>query len=255
MKPIIKVSSLFSDARFICGTGAFCGLLALACATALADRGRGSIRAEARPAPHAEARPAPPPRVEAAHGEPTVRHEAPAVHREVRPEPQHVVAAPPRRDWDENDEDARHFGGFAHGAPVRVLRGARVHDLPPRHFPILFHNLHYFIDDAGIYYLEQPDNQYLVVQPPVGVIVASLPDGTAAIPFGPTTYYYLDGDFYVAQDNAFAVVNPPPGIVVPALPSAATQVVINGTVVYQFNGFNYSPVLQDGVTEFAVTPA
>ena len=70
---------------------------------------------------------------------------------------------------------------------------------------------------------------------------------------GPTTYYFLDGAFYVPQNGAFAVVNPPPGLVVPALPAGANQVVINGNVIYQFNGFNYQPSLQDGVTVYTVS--
>jgi hypothetical protein len=184
-----------------------------------------------------------------------VRHDQPEAHREVRQEAPAHIEAPAHRDWDENDEDAGHFGGFARGVAAHVLRGARVHDLPPRHFPIDFHNQHYFFDDTGAYYLAQPDGQYLVVQPPVGVVVAALPAGSTPIAFGPNTFYYLDGVFYVAEGNGFAVVNPPPGIVVPVLPSGANQVVVNGTVVYQFEGFNYTPSLQDGVTAYTVTPA
>jgi hypothetical protein len=230
---------------------AFAGLIALATAGALADRGRGSIRAEARPAARAEpSRPAPEAhrdvRPEPARGEP-------ARHEPVRAEP--ARAEPARRDWDAGDEDGRHYGGFAHPVPERVFRGARVHALPDRHFDVLWNNQHYFWDYGGGYYQVQPDGEYLVVQPPVGVGVPELPDGATPIVVGPTTYYYLDGVFYVPQANGFDVVNPPPGIVVPALPAGAAQVVINGTVVYQFNGFNYTPSLQGGVTAYTVTPA
>jgi len=213
---------------------------------AQADRGRGSIRAAARPAP-APVHAAPPPR------------EAPRPAPEARPDehaaPPPRVEAPARRDWDDNDDDARTWGGFARGAPVRVYRGQRFHDLPPSHRVFIFNNLNYYYDDDGAYYLQQPDGEYLVVQPPVGGIVSSLPDGTVPITVGPTTYYYLDGVFYVAQDDTFAVVNPPPGIVVPTLPTGATQAVIDGAVCYQFNGFNYLPSIQDGVTVFTVTPS
>lgn len=81
-----------------------------------------------------------------------------------------------------------------------------------------------------------------------------LPDGAVPITVGPTTYYYLDGVFYVPQDDSFAVVNPPPGIVVPTLPTGAGQAIIDGVVCYQFNGFNYQPSVQDGVTVYTVTP-
>jgi len=216
---------------------AFTGVIALATGTTLADRGRGSVRAEARAPARA----------------PEVRHDvrpAPEVHRDVRPEP-----APARRDWDAGDEDARHYGGFAGPVPERVFHGARVRALPDRRFDVVWNNQHYFWDYGGGYYQAQPDGEYVVVQPPVGVAVPALPDGAVPAVFGPTTFYYLDGVFYVPQGNGFAVVNPPPGIEVPTLPAGATQVVISGAVVYQFNGFNYTPSLAGGVTVYVVTPA
>jgi hypothetical protein len=236
---VLKQSVRFSRSRQAAFAAAvFCLLLAIACTAVFADRGRGSIRASARPVVvQREPVRAPPPVAE---------------RRDVHPAPVHVEAP---RDWDDNDEDARHFGGFAGGVPARVMRGQRIHDLPAHYVHLAFNNVNYFIDDVGAYYLQQPDGEYLVVQPPVGIIVAALPSGAVPIQVGPTVYYYLDGDFYVAQDSTFAVVNPPPGIVVPTLPAGASQVVVNGNVVYQFNGFNYQPALQDGVTVYTVNPA
>jgi hypothetical protein len=162
---------------------------------------------------------------------------------------------PAHRDWDTNDEDARHFGGFGRGEPARIARGARVHDLPPRHFDIPWHDHHYFWDTGGVFYLADPDGQYQVVEPPVGLPINMLPDTATAIPFNGTTFYYLDGTFYGPAGDGYAVVDPPPGIIVPTLPDGATQVEMNGTAVFQFNGFNYTPTLQDGVTAYVVTPS
>jgi len=247
-------SSRIPAARIACL--GFCTLLVLTTTATLADRGRGSIRAAARPAPE-PARAAPEPRRAApeqsrgpAHVEPA--HVAPEVRRDVRPVVPPRVEAPARRDWDEHDVDLRHGGGFAHGAPVRIIRGQRFHDLP-HHRSFRFHDVDYFYDDDGNYYL-QVEGDYVDVQPPVGAVVAALPPGVETISVGPTTYYYLDGIFYVAQDDSFAVVNPPSGIVVPDLPSGANQVVVAGNVYYQFNGFNYVPSIQDGVTVYTVTP-
>jgi len=257
------------------GAIAFSGAVVVACAIVMADQGRGSIRAAARPEParveperaepqRAEpARQAPEPRREPARPAPEVRREPvhvepPHPAPEVRRDPVHVE---PRRDvvvhhdWDEHDEDGRHFGGFGHGVPVHIIRGQRFHDLPHYHFHIFYNNFNYFFDDDGTCYQQEPDGQYLAVQPPIGVVITgALPTGAVPIVVGPTTYYYLDGIFYIAQDGGFAVVNPPPGIVVPVLPSGAAQVIINNTVVYQFNGFNYVPSVQDGVTVYTVTP-
>jgi len=262
-----------------------CPLVLVMSHAALADAGRGSIRSAARSAPapraveHAEparAQPAPaePARPEPARAEPARPEPArpePAHEEPARPEParagearpgpeQHApppahVDVQPRRDWDDNDEDARHFGGFGHGAPVHIVRGQRFHDLPPHHIEIPWRGHRYFFDDLGIFYELQSDGQYLCVQPPVGLAVTSLPDDAQAITVGPTTYYYLDGMFYIPQGDGYAVVDPPSGMIVPYLPTGASQTVIDNAVVYQFNGFNYTPSIQDGVTVYTVTPS
>ena len=228
------------------------GGLVAAPGAARGDRGGGSIRAAGRDAPerrepvHVEPARVEPRRVEPGRGEPV--RAVPEGRPEVR-----VVAPPALRDWDDHDVDVRRGGGFVDHGPVRISRGQHLHDLP-HHVEVRFDNRVYFCDDDGNYYLQQgPD--YVVVQPPIGVPLTALPPGTVAIPSGPTTYYYADGVFYVAQGGGFAIVNPPPGIVVPDLPDGATQLVVNGNVCYQFNGFYYAPSVQDGVTDYTVTPA
>jgi hypothetical protein len=233
---------------------AFCGTLALITVVARADQGRGSIRAAGRPQPqptHAAPERAAPARAAPERAAP--ERAAPERREEHAPPPR--VEAPARRDWDEHDESARHFGGFGQGAPEHAIRGERFHDITRAHRELVFRNHHYWIDDAGVYYDVVPDGGYVVIQPPVGVVAPAPPAGATPIVVGPTAYYYLDGVFYVPQPGGFAVVNPPPGIVVPALPAGAQQVIINGAVVYQFNGFNYTPSLLDGVTAYTVTPA
>ncbi|HSU65996.1 MAG TPA: DUF6515 family protein, partial [Tepidisphaeraceae bacterium] len=86
-------------------------------------------------------------------------------------------------------------------------------------------------------------------------VVPGLPPGAVPVVAGPSTFYYLDGTFYLPQPGGFAVVNPPPGIIVPSLPTGANQILINGNVLFQFNGFNYQPILAGGVTMYTVTPA
>jgi hypothetical protein len=223
---------------------AFCGLIAVASTQLFADRGRGSIRAA-------------PARVEVrqnpVRAPERVPERAPVeARRDVHVEPAHVDA---RRDWDDNDEDGRHFGGFGGNVAVHVNRGDHFHALPAHHFDVDFNHHHYWLDDTGVYYDLLADGEYVAIQPPVGIVVQSYPTDSIPIQVGPTTYFYVDGVFYVAQPGGFAVVSPPPGIVVPALPTGAAQAVINGVVVYQFNGFNYQPSLQDGVTVYTVNPA
>jgi hypothetical protein len=248
--------------RAACAAVSFCGLLALATSQTVADPGRGSIRAAGRAAaPPREVARAPeraPVRAEAPHeespGPAEVRHDVPDRAPPPRVEPPRA-APPPGRNWDDHDEDGRHFGGFDRGEAPQVYRGQRFHDLPARHFDIPWHDHHYFFDPTGFFYDLQPDGEYVSIQPPIGIPITALPDGADAIAVGPTTYYYLDGTFYIAQGDGFVVVAPPPGIVVPSLPDGANQVIVNGVVVYQFDGLNYAPSLQDGVTVYTVTPS
>jgi len=244
MKSTFKMSRINSVAGNACSAL----FLALIPAAALADRGQGSIRASARPA-------APPQRDVRAQAPRAALEARPDVHPDAHPVPPPHIDVQVRRDWDDNDDDPKSWGEFAHGVPGRVIRGQRVHELPLSHRVIVINNQNYDYDDGGYYYLQQSDGDYVVVQPPVGAVVPALPDGVAPIVVGTTTYDYIDGVFYVAQDDSFAVVNPPPGIVVPTLPTGAAQAVINGNVLFQFNGFNYQPSIQDGVTVYAVTPS
>jgi hypothetical protein len=242
---------------------AFCVLLGGTTAISLADRGGGSIRGSDRPAPPPRApeprhddRPAPPPD----QGRPQPDRPQPDHPGPDRPEPPHPGpdhAPPPpdhgRGDWDDHDEDPGHWGGYGHGTPPHFAWGQRFHDLP-HHIVVFFNNVNFYFGDDGACYQQQPDGEYLCVQPPVGCVVPALADGAITLSFGDGTYYYIDGVYLVAQDNGYAVINPPFGIVVPVLPSAATQLVFKGVVFYQFNGYNYTPSIQDGVTVYTVTP-
>ena len=207
-----KRSVLLGHSRMAIACFAMYAIMALTPAATLADRGRGSIRAAARPAPAPQQRP----RFTSSRPMPR-RTFVPSFLPMFRFGRRHASICRVVATGTTNDEDTGHGGGFAR-APVRAIRGQRVHDIP-HHVSIFFNNQNYFYDDDGNYY-QQENGDYLVVQPPVGAIVAALPPGVTTIVAGSTTYYYLDGVFYVAQDNSFAVVNPPPGIVVPDPPSA-----------------------------------
>ena len=90
-----------TKAKLIAGAS----LLVLSSAAVYADRGRGSIRAAA-PVQRTEVRQAP----QQVH----VEEKRVDVHVET-PRPAPHVEVQTRRDWDDNDEDGRHFGGFAPG--------------------------------------------------------------------------------------------------------------------------------------------
>ncbi len=82
---------------------------------------------------------------------------------------------------------------------------------------------------------------------PVGTIVALIPPGAVQVVLGATTYYYLDGAYYLQQGTAFQVVPTPIGIVVPVLPVGALSTTINGQSYFQFKGEFYQSVISNGM--------
>jgi hypothetical protein len=252
--------------------------LALSPVGALADSGHGSIRGAQRSAPP------PPQHTEPPHAPPPQQHQEqrdngpPRNNSDQRDNRgrQDIHAPPPppparddhaqqynrnqqdnrdRHDWDTNDDNGQHWGGYGPRVPDHHDRGEHLRDLPVARVSIFFNSQPYFYDADGYYYQPQPDGQYVVIQPPTGAVVPYLPAGIVVIPFGGATYYYLDGVFYTQQgDNAYVVVNPPFRIIVPTLPSGATQLQFKDVVFYQFDGYNYTPIMQDGAVGYMVTP-
>ena len=92
-----------------------------------------------------------------------------------------------------------------------------------------------------------------MVDPPVGVVLATLPPGATAVNVNGIVYYYAGSTFYLPQSNGFAVVTPPLGVVVPNLPAGSTPVVINGVTYYTGAGVYYLPVMQNGVVMYMTT--
>ena len=106
----------------------------------------------------------------------------------------------------------------------------------------------YYFD--GVYYQPTTDGTYIVVAPPLGVIVPQLPSGAETMTAGPATYYYAGGAFYFQQPTGFVVVQPPLGVTITALPTGAAPVVISGVLYYLAAGAYYQPIMQGGVTVY-----
>jgi len=89
---------------------------------------------------------------------------------------------------------------------------------------------------------------YVVVAPPMGVIVPQLPTGTELVTVGDAAYYYAGGAFYVQQPTGFAAVPAPQGAVVKTPPPGAMPVTVNGAVYFQAANAFFQPVVVGGVT-------
>ena len=113
-------------------------------------------------------------------------------------------------------------------------------------------NQAYYYDD-GCFYM--PSNGgYSVVPPPVGAVVAYLPEGYETTMVGNDLYYYYGGAFYVYTDQGYQVVQAPYGAVVTQIPVGAVEQNINGLDVLVYNNTYYQPISQNGQDAYEVVP-
>jgi hypothetical protein len=131
----------------------------------------------------------------------------------------------------------------------RYSAGMNVAVLPQGYVQVSVGPVGYYYFD-GVYYQATTEGNYVVVAPPVGVIVPTVPTGAETMVVGPTTYYYAGGACYLQQPNGFAVVQPPLGMTVPTLPPGAGTTVINGVLYYVVGNVYYQPIMQGGVTVY-----
>jgi hypothetical protein len=103
----------------------------------------------------------------------------------------------------------------------------------------------------GVYYAPGSSG-YVVVNPPAGVTLPALPPGAQAIAANGTVYYYVGGAFYIQGPTGFQIVPPPLGATVTTLPPGAVPVIINGMTYYTAANAYYLPVMQGGITMYAV---
>jgi len=87
--------------------------------------------------------------------------------------------------------------------------GHRVPRLPERRRPIRFHDHDYFFQ-GGIWY-EPFGISYVVVQPPIGILVPLLPPYYSTLWIGDVAYYYANGVYYIWRPDldTYEVVEKP----------------------------------------------
>ena len=131
--------------------------------------------------------------------------------------------------------------------------GFRLNVLPYGYYPFWFGPYQYFYSD-GLYYQYQ-DNQYSVVEPPVGAAINNLPDNSQSIVINGVQYYELNGVYYqpITKDDGTVVYQvagkdgelntdsgatvqaaapPQIGDIVTSLPDGTRTIKINGQKLY-----------------------
>ena len=103
--------------------------------------------------------------------------------------------------WDDRDYDRRYDdrrGWDSHYYPPR--RGYVVHQLPPRH-RVVHHHGHRYYYGGGAWYRPY-DGRYVVVDPPVGLVVSFLPQFSTTLHVGGVPYYRAGPVYYVWNPRA-----------------------------------------------------
>ena len=109
---------------------------------------------------------------------------------------------------------------------------------------------HYY---NGIYY-KPVGTKYVIVRPPAGIRVRTLPTSTVHFVINGRNYFYYYGTYYVKSTNdEFISVAPPVGAQVDALPDGYRKVIIDDQVYYEFEGTYYKAFMyNDGEVWYEV---
>ena len=124
-------------------------------------------------------------------------------------------AAPARPALDGRGQvlDSRYNHGRYY-PPVGTVRPALAGEYRP-----YFHGSDRFFFSAGVWYAPRGTG-FVVVQPPVGLVIGVLPPYYSTVWFGGIPYYYADNVYYTWQpdQNGYAVADAPPNADTPAPP-------------------------------------
>ncbi len=148
-----------------------------------------------------------------------------------------------------------HYNRGYYGTYYRPRLGFAIGVLPYGYYPFYWGDYEYFYSD-GLFY-QYDDNQYTVVEPPVGAEVTSLPANAQSIVINGQQYYEVNGVYYKpitkddgtlvyevagkdgelntddgGDDSNMAPAAPQIGDVVQQLPQGSRKLNINGQVMY-----------------------
>lgn len=126
---------------------------------------------------------------------------------------------------------------------VRVVpRGARV--IRHNRINYQFHN--------GVFY-RPAGRSFVVVRPPVGIRVTTLPASRTRVVVGRRNYFYYYGNYYVAVQGGYKTVQAPVGAIVDVLPPDYEMIDNDGQSYYRYDDVHYTAIARnDGTTAYKV---
>jgi len=101
--------------------------------------------------------------------------------------------------------------------------GYIVQKLPSERYRIPYHDTYYYFH-GGVWYRPHR-SQFIVVAPPIGLFIPTLPAFYTTIWFGGIPYYYANDVYYVwdASRDGYVVTNPPPNATGDEQPPVASE--------------------------------
>lgn len=124
--------------------------------------------------------------------------------------------------WDRNGR-IEHLDDRYHHGHYYVPRGVVVHELPAGYHPYWFRGSRFYFA-AGVWYAPGAEG-FVVVRPPVGLLVTSLPPYSTTVWIGGIPYYYANDVYYrwAPEQSGYEVVDPPAGADQPTVAPAVTS--------------------------------
>lgn len=119
---------------------------------------------------------------------------------------------PPNRSYREF-RDLRH-----HHNRLYPARGQHIRVLPPRHRIVVYGGLSYYFYEGAWYRPSGPS--FMIVAPPIGLVVPFLPPYYTTVWVGRVPYYYANDVYYMNRGDGYVVVQPPKEDVSQAPPPA-----------------------------------
>ncbi|MGA0557512.1 DUF6515 family protein [Larkinella sp. VNQ87] len=116
----------------------------------------------------------------------------------------------------------------------------------PRSTTVIYHGRVGYRYVDGVFY-KPLGRTFVVVPPPVGLVIPVLPAGFVTITIGGAPFFYHYGTYYVkvSGQNQYRVVPPPAGAQVDSLPQGYEKIVLNGQTYYVLDGIYYQARIRE----------
>lgn len=118
-------------------------------------------------------------------------------------------------DWSIGVGVGDHYDHHYYGWHDHPHYGLHMHFLPDGYFTVWAGGVRYYYYD-GLYYSYVGNGDYVLVAPPAGIIVTTIPSDFQQVSINGATYYVNGGAYYLYTQHGYQVVAQPPVVVKPA---------------------------------------